>query len=99
MDHDLLLRTASDTMAALARAGNEPGRRSCRLSARGCRRGSGAGWARARAAVSDLSALSEAAVDLHARTPATALGISVDAIGPIPIAEGERITALVRKGR
>ncbi|KPI31779.1 hypothetical protein OV320_0187 [Actinobacteria bacterium OV320] len=57
------------------------------------------GWARARAAVSDLSALSEAAVDLHARTLATALGISVDATGPITIAEGERITALVRKGR
>ncbi|TQJ37626.1 hypothetical protein [Streptomyces sp. SLBN-115] len=57
------------------------------------------GWARARAAVSDLSALSEAAVDLHARTLATALGISADATGPITIAEGERITALVRKGR
>ncbi|MCZ4125699.1 hypothetical protein [Streptomyces sp. H39-S7] len=58
------------------------------------------GWARARAAVSDLTSLSEAALDLHARTLAVALGIGApETTGPLTIAEGERITALVRKGR
>jgi hypothetical protein len=58
------------------------------------------GWAAARTAVADLAALSEAAVDLHARTLALALGVGrPETVGPITLAEGEAITALVRKGR
>lgn len=58
------------------------------------------GWARARSAVTDLSSLSEAALDLHGRALAAALGIADDgATGPLTIAEGNRITAIVRKGR
>ncbi|MEE4540581.1 hypothetical protein V2S66_01190 [Streptomyces sp. V4-01] len=58
------------------------------------------GWAAARTAVADLAALSEAAVDLHARTLAQALGVGrPEAVGPVTLAEGEAITALVRKGR
>ncbi|MFD7229250.1 hypothetical protein [Streptomyces sp. NPDC059881] len=59
-----------------------------------------AGWARARAAVGDLAALSEAAIDLHGRTLAGALGVGNDAAtGPLTLAEGQDITAIVRKGR
>lgn len=58
------------------------------------------GWVRARAAVTDLNALTEAAVDLHARALAVALGISdPDAAGPLALHEGHQITALTRKGR
>lgn len=58
------------------------------------------GWVRARAAVTDLSSLSEAAIDLHGRALAAVLGIADDgATGPLTIAEGTRITAIVRKGR
>lgn len=58
------------------------------------------GWARARAAITDLAALSEAALDLHGRTLATALGVAVpDTTGPLTITEGEQLTALIRKGR
>lgn len=58
------------------------------------------GWARARAATDDLAALSEAVVDLHGRTLALSLGVGdADATGPLTVAEGERITGLVRKGR
>ncbi|MEU0162283.1 hypothetical protein ABZ154_26525 [Streptomyces sp. NPDC006261] len=59
------------------------------------------GWARARAAVADLTTLTEATLDLHGRTLAAALGIGDDTegAGPLTISEGERITDLVRKGR
>ena len=58
------------------------------------------GWARARAAITDLTALSEAALDLHARTLAITLGVAKpDSAGPLTITEGEQITALIRKGR
>jgi hypothetical protein len=58
------------------------------------------GWARARAAITDLGALSEAAIDLHGRALAIALGTGdPDATGPLTIAEGEQLTALTRKGR
>ncbi|MGW0201128.1 hypothetical protein [Nonomuraea sp. NPDC003201] len=58
------------------------------------------GWVRARSAVADLTALSEAALDLHTRTLAVSLGVgNPDTAGPITIAEGEKLTSLVRKGR
>ncbi|MEU0945117.1 hypothetical protein ABZ379_20310 [Streptomyces canus] len=57
------------------------------------------GWARARAAVADLTTLTEATLDLHGRTLAAALGIGEEGTGPLTISEGERITDLVRKGR
>jgi hypothetical protein len=59
------------------------------------------GWARGRAAVADLTTLTEAALDLHGRTLAAALGIGdpTEETGPLTISEGERITDLVRKGR
>jgi hypothetical protein len=58
------------------------------------------GWVRARAAVGDLAALTEATIDLHGRTLATALGVGEDgATGPLTPDEGREITALVRKGR
>ncbi|MFJ5998751.1 hypothetical protein [Streptomyces sp. NPDC092370] len=59
------------------------------------------GWARARAAVADLTTLTEATLDLHGRTLAAALGIgdATEGAGPLTISEGERITDLVRKGR
>ncbi|MFE6554114.1 hypothetical protein ACFVHS_37830 [Streptomyces sp. NPDC057746] len=59
------------------------------------------GWARARAAVADFTTLTEAAVDLHGRTLAAALGVgdTPQETGPLTISEGERITDLVRKGR
>lgn len=59
------------------------------------------GWARARAAVADLTTLTEAVLDLHGRTLAAALGVGdpTEETGPLTIGEGERITDLVRKGR
>jgi len=58
------------------------------------------GWLRARAAVGDLAALSEAAIDLHGRGLAIALGGGEqDATGPLTTTEGEAITRIVRKGR
>lgn len=58
------------------------------------------GWSRARAAIGDLGALSEAAVDLHGRTLALALGVGdVDEKGPLTTEQGRKITAIVRKGR
>jgi hypothetical protein len=58
------------------------------------------GWARARAAVADLSTLTEAAVDLHGRALAVAVGAAdPTAAGPLTVAEGERATAIIRKGR
>lgn len=51
------------------------------------------GWARARAAIADLTALSEAAVDLHGRALALALGVAEeDSAGPLTLTEGEQLT-------
>jgi hypothetical protein len=59
-----------------------------------------AGWARARKAVADMTALSEATLDLHVRALAIALGVGDPAAtGPISSTEGEAINALIRKGR
>jgi hypothetical protein len=58
------------------------------------------GWARARTAVTDLSALSEAALDLHGRTLAVAMGVADEhSTGPLTVHEGRQITGLLRKGR
>lgn len=58
------------------------------------------GWSRARAAISDLGALSEAAVDLHGRTLALALGVGdPDKRAVLTGDEGREITGIVRKGR
>ncbi|NKE62733.1 hypothetical protein FXN61_40835 [Lentzea sp. PSKA42] len=58
------------------------------------------GWARARAAITDLSSLAEAAVDLHGRELAAALGVvDPEGTGPLTVDDGERTTALMRKGR
>jgi len=58
------------------------------------------GWARARAAVTDLTALAEAAVDLHGRALAAALGVAnPEQDGPLTIDEGEKATDRMRKGR
>jgi hypothetical protein len=58
------------------------------------------GWARARAAVADLSTLTEAAVDLHGRALAVAVGaVEPGSTGPLTVTEGERATAIMRKGR
>ncbi|HET8662463.1 MAG TPA: hypothetical protein VFM55_26220 [Micromonosporaceae bacterium] len=58
------------------------------------------GWVRARAAITDLSALSESALDLHGRTLAAALGAAdKDSCGPLTISEGSEVSAIVRKGR
>ncbi|QIS22169.1 hypothetical protein [Nocardia terpenica] len=59
-----------------------------------------AGWVQARAAITDLTALSEAALDLHGRALATALGVAEpDRIGPLTMSEGEQLTDLMRRGR
>lgn len=58
------------------------------------------GWARARSTISDLAVLSESAIDLHGRLLAIALGIAgTESTGPLTVAEGEQITAAIRKGR
>jgi hypothetical protein len=58
------------------------------------------GWVRGRAATADLAALCEAAIDLHGRALAIALGVGErDASGPLAVAEGQMVTAIVRKGR
>jgi hypothetical protein len=58
------------------------------------------GWVRARKAVADMTALSEATLDLYVRTLAVALGVGDPAAtGPISLAEGETINAVIRKGR
>ncbi|MFB9682330.1 hypothetical protein [Streptosporangium vulgare] len=58
------------------------------------------GWTRARAAMTDLTDLSEATLDIHGRTLAIALGAAPpDSIGPLEPAEGETISRHVRKGR
>jgi hypothetical protein len=58
------------------------------------------GWTRARAAIAELTNLSEAALDLHGRALATAVGVAkAEATGPLDPAEGEEITRRLRKGR
>ncbi|MEU1550820.1 hypothetical protein [Nocardia sp. NPDC005745] len=58
------------------------------------------GWVRARAAVADLTTLSEAALDLHGRDLATALGVAeADRTGPLTPDEGRDLTRIIRKGR
>ncbi len=58
------------------------------------------GWVRARAAIGDLGALSEAAVDLHGTTLARALGVEdPENPGVLTLEEGKKITEIVRKGR
>lgn len=58
------------------------------------------GWARARSAVAEFAALTEATLDLHARALAVAIGVAdKDTTGPLQITEGQRISTLVRKGR
>jgi hypothetical protein len=58
------------------------------------------GWRRARAAVDDLAALSEAAVDLYSRDLARALGVGdADSRGPLTLDEGDKVTEIVRKWR
>ncbi|MEU4833897.1 hypothetical protein [Streptosporangium sp. NPDC023615] len=58
------------------------------------------GWVRARAAIADLTTLSEAAIDLHGRTLVVALGVREEGTaGPLTFAEGKEMTAIVRKGR
>ena len=48
------------------------------------------GWVRARAAVTDLSALSEAALDLHGRALAIGLGVApAESAGPLTQDEGQ----------
>lgn len=57
-------------------------------------------WTRARTAISDLAVLSESALDLHGRLLAISLGIADnESVGPLTVAEGEQITAAIRKGR
>jgi hypothetical protein len=58
------------------------------------------GWARARSAIGELAALAESTLDLHGRDLAITLGVAEqDTVGPLSVAEGQKITALVRKGR
>jgi hypothetical protein len=58
------------------------------------------GWTRARTAITELTDLSEATLDLHGRTLAIALGAAPpDSTGPLKPCEGEQITHHVRKGR
>ncbi|MEU2042685.1 hypothetical protein [Nocardia niwae] len=58
------------------------------------------GWVQARAAVTDLTTLSEAALDLHGRDLATALGVTgPDCTGPLTLDEGQRLSNIIRKGR
>ncbi|WP_459549229.1 hypothetical protein [Nocardia sp. X0981] len=58
------------------------------------------GWVQARAAITDLTTLSEAALDLNGRSLATALGVAEpEGLGPLTPTEGEQLTALIRKGR
>ncbi|MEV6071923.1 hypothetical protein AB0L82_35740 [Nocardia sp. NPDC052001] len=58
------------------------------------------GWVQARAAIADVTNLSEAALDIHGRALATALGVAEpNRTGPLTLAEGKQLTALIRKGR
>ncbi|MFF2549917.1 hypothetical protein ACFVUS_02910 [Nocardia sp. NPDC058058] len=58
------------------------------------------GLVQARAAIADLTTLSEAALDLHGRALAIAIGVAEPArTGPLTLAEGKQLTTLIRKGR
>lgn len=58
------------------------------------------GWYRARAAIADLNAVSEAALDLYGRDLATALGVAEPGrAGPLTVTEGQQVSTLLRKGR
>jgi hypothetical protein len=58
------------------------------------------GWVRSRGAITGLSSLTEAALDLYGRTLATELGVADEnRAGVLTPAEGKQITAVVRKGR
>ncbi|PPI99506.1 hypothetical protein C5E51_36295 [Nocardia nova] len=58
------------------------------------------GWIQARAAMTDLTALSEAALDLHGRVLAVAFGVAEPSrTGPLTTTEGQQLTTLIRKGR
>ncbi|MFD9409684.1 hypothetical protein ACFWBN_22080 [Streptomyces sp. NPDC059989] len=58
------------------------------------------GWTRARAAIADVGTMSEAALDVHGRALAVALGVGApNAVGPLTPVEGEALTGLLRKGR
>lgn len=60
----------------------------------------GTGWARARLAIDGLSTLAEAAIDLHGRTLAQALGVGdAAASGVLQVEEGELINDILRQGR
>lgn len=61
---------------------------------------SAVGWTHGRAAVADLAALIEAALDLRGRDLAVALGVAdPDTHGPLMPTEGAKITWITRKGR
>lgn len=58
------------------------------------------GWSRARMAISTLTGLAEAALDMHSRSLAIALGVADStSTGPVTPDEGRGITEIVRKGR
>ncbi|WP_067456236.1 hypothetical protein [Actinomadura macra] len=58
------------------------------------------GWTRARTAMAELTDLSEAALDLHGRTLALALGtVPPESFGPLTSPEGKQVTRHIRKGR
>ncbi|WP_280253098.1 hypothetical protein [Nocardia abscessus] len=58
------------------------------------------GWIHARAAIKDLTVISEAALDLHGRSLASTLGVAEpNRAGPLTLSEGQHLTALIRKGR
>jgi len=58
------------------------------------------GWVRGRAAIIDLTALVESALDLYGCALAAAVGVETQRpAGPLEVGEGEQVTAIVRKGR
>ncbi|MEV7551867.1 hypothetical protein AB0N89_19770 [Amycolatopsis sp. NPDC089917] len=58
------------------------------------------GWVRGRAAITDLTALAESALDLYGRALATAVGVETRRrAGPMEVDEGAQVTAIFRKGR
>jgi len=58
------------------------------------------GWVRGRAAITDLTALAESALDLYGCALATAAGVETQRpAGPLEVDEGARVSAIFRKGR
>ncbi|MFC9256230.1 hypothetical protein [Amycolatopsis thailandensis] len=58
------------------------------------------GWVRGRAAITDLTALAESALDLYGCALATAVGVETQrTAGPMEVDEGAQVTAIFRKGR